>query len=313
MTKKRCLTGLLLLGLLFVAIFMMAANKEELSTPYAKPPYFLSVCTVFKNEAPYLKEWIEYHKLLGVQHFRLYNDGSTDNYLDVLSPYIASGDVNLIEWKKEPGNGVYAWINTIQTPAFFDSITQLRDKTKWLAIIDVDEFILPTAHPDIVSFLKKYDQYAGILINWQCFGTSHLMDIPPDKLMIEVLTLKAGENTELNYPVKSIVKPEFIDTSTIAWAPHTWTFLPPHKATYINGKEFVFGNIDIDEIRINHYVHRSETYFWNEKIPKKNRMEGYKCPAAYVHNWHASCNAIEDKSIFPWVPALRKKVISERL
>ncbi|KIC71464.1 hypothetical protein DB44_DM00010, partial [Candidatus Protochlamydia amoebophila] len=31
--------------------------------------YDLSVCAIFKNEAPYLKEWIEYHRLIGVKHF----------------------------------------------------------------------------------------------------------------------------------------------------------------------------------------------------------------------------------------------------
>lgn len=26
----------------------------------------LAVCAMFKNEAPYLEEWLQYHKLLGV-------------------------------------------------------------------------------------------------------------------------------------------------------------------------------------------------------------------------------------------------------
>lgn len=33
--------------------------------------YYLSVCAIFKNEGPILKEWIEYHLLVGVDHFFL--------------------------------------------------------------------------------------------------------------------------------------------------------------------------------------------------------------------------------------------------
>jgi len=30
-------------------------------------PYTLAIAAIFKDEAPYLKEWIEYHKLVGVE------------------------------------------------------------------------------------------------------------------------------------------------------------------------------------------------------------------------------------------------------
>jgi hypothetical protein len=39
----------------------------------------LTICAMFKNEAPWLKEWITYdQKVLGVDHFYLYNNDSTD-------------------------------------------------------------------------------------------------------------------------------------------------------------------------------------------------------------------------------------------
>ena len=48
---------------------------------------------MFRNEAAYLKEWIEYHHLAGVEHFWLYNNNSTDQWQDVLQPYIDWGIV----------------------------------------------------------------------------------------------------------------------------------------------------------------------------------------------------------------------------
>ena len=60
--------------------------------------YELSIGAIFQNEAPYLKEWIEFHKLVGVEHFYLFNNCSTDDYLAILQPYIESGEVDLFQW-----------------------------------------------------------------------------------------------------------------------------------------------------------------------------------------------------------------------
>ena len=53
-----------------------------------KMKYQVSLCLIFKNEAPFLKEWLDYHLTIGVSHFYLYNNNSDDNYLDVIKPYI---------------------------------------------------------------------------------------------------------------------------------------------------------------------------------------------------------------------------------
>ncbi|WP_369598480.1 glycosyltransferase family 2 protein, partial [uncultured Muribaculum sp.] len=40
----------------------------------------VSLCLIFKDEEPYLKEWIDYHILIGVDHFYLYNNNSSDRF-----------------------------------------------------------------------------------------------------------------------------------------------------------------------------------------------------------------------------------------
>jgi len=51
-----------------------------------EPAHFLSICTIFKNEARYLREWIEFHRLVGVDHFYLYENRSEDDFAPVLAP-----------------------------------------------------------------------------------------------------------------------------------------------------------------------------------------------------------------------------------
>ena len=54
--------------------------------------YNLAMVTVLQNEAPFLPEWLEYHMLytVGVEHFYLYDDGSTDELAATLAPYVAA-------------------------------------------------------------------------------------------------------------------------------------------------------------------------------------------------------------------------------
>ena len=52
---------------------------------------YLSVCAIYKNEARYLAEWLEFHLLAGVEHFFLYNNNSTDDHREVLAPYLRAG------------------------------------------------------------------------------------------------------------------------------------------------------------------------------------------------------------------------------
>ena len=60
--------------------------------------YELAIGAIFRDEAPYLKEWIEFHKLVGCEHFYLYNNASTDNFYEIQESYIANGEVDLIDW-----------------------------------------------------------------------------------------------------------------------------------------------------------------------------------------------------------------------
>ena len=95
--------------------------------------YTISICGIFKNEAPYLKEWIEYHLLIGIDHFYLYNNNSEDDYKSILQPYIKKGLITLTEWPDIPG----------QISAYKHWYENYRHETKWCTFLDLDEFLCP--------------------------------------------------------------------------------------------------------------------------------------------------------------------------
>lgn len=78
---KYCITVMQYIGYkVLKTIFRKKASDDK--------KYYVSICGIFKDEAFYLKEWIEYHKKAGVDHIYLYNNNSTDNYLTIIKPYL---------------------------------------------------------------------------------------------------------------------------------------------------------------------------------------------------------------------------------
>jgi hypothetical protein len=253
---------------------------------------------IFQDEAPYLKEWIEFHKLLGVDHFYLYNNNSKDNYIEVLKPYIKSHVVELIEWS-QVATHVAEW-DQIQIAAYNDGFERAKSKTKWLAILDSDEFLFPTSENNLPKFLKKYEKregIGGILVSWVCFGTSWVEKIPDDKLLIETLTLCVASGSD---HFKSIFMPKKVSH---VCSPHYVIYKEGYRHCTPNGGMPPF--IEIEKIRINHYWSRDEWYLDHVKIPR--RVLWGTDPATSQQWGHAS-NIDDDTTILRFVEPLRKRM-----
>ncbi|MFZ1054241.1 MAG: glycosyltransferase family 92 protein, partial [Opitutaceae bacterium] len=64
-----------------------------------EPRRELVACAALRNEGRYLREWIEFHKLAGVEHFYLYDQGSSDGTRRVAAEYAARGEATSIRWR----------------------------------------------------------------------------------------------------------------------------------------------------------------------------------------------------------------------
>ncbi len=135
--------------------------------------YNLSVCATFSDEAPYLEEWIEYHKMLGVDHFYLYNTGAYSKARRVLAPYIANQTVTLTRWhapvKEDDQGEPYLWSLITQIPAYENVKLVSAHETKWLVFLNVDEFLVPLQEKKLTSLLEKYDDHPGITLSSDYF------------------------------------------------------------------------------------------------------------------------------------------------
>lgn len=275
--------------------------------------YELSVATIFNNDAPWLKEWIEYHKIVGVDHFYLYNNGSTDNFEEVLKPYIKEGSVTLLDWEYGPEGGeTYAWVHSTQIPCYNHAVKMTRLKTRWLAIIDTDEFLVPLEHDNMKDFLKKYEKQGAVFLNWVCYGTSNIWDIPSDKLMIETLVWRSHMDDECNKQGKTIMQPRHV---TEVVMPHYCACQNKFPLTHTDGSNYNYAKTScFSGAVINHYHTRTLTFFWNEKIPRKLRMDNMPVTPARLNAMLNVGNKVLDQNgpIQKYVPRLRKKVLSHK-
>ena len=124
----------------------------------------IAVCAIFKDEAPYLLEWLAFHRMIGVDLFVLYDNGSSDGGSDLIRASSFARNVTLIDWPDRPGQlSAYNHFRVNHAPRF-----------TWVAFIDIDEFIMPLAGSSIRDILMRpaYAPYAQILLQWLVFGPS---------------------------------------------------------------------------------------------------------------------------------------------
>jgi hypothetical protein len=247
-------------------LFLLTINTLSLFS------YELGIVTLFRNEANYLKEWIEYHHMLGVDHFLLYNDRSSDNWEEVLKPYIESNLVEVFEWHKDEKTPLFP---TWQIMAYKDGLRKSRGNTKWLAFIDVDEFILPKKSATILECLDQFFPTAsGIYMCWRNFGTGGVY-LNPGEPILTRLTACSDLFHPRNASGKSIVKVEDVWINQV-WSPHQLVLYA--NAQYYNGSgqplSFVGTDLQINPshtselIQVNHYVMRDENFYQDVRMPK---------------------------------------------
>ncbi len=153
--------------------------------------YTLSVGTIFKNEAHAIKEWLEHYILHGVEHFYMINDGSTDNFMDILQPYIDKNIVTLFHSNWEH-------IKYRQSLQYNHYILPLAKKeTKWLLMIDLDEFVWSPRDINISRLLTQYcNQLAQITVINTIYGSNGHIEQP--KSIVAGFTKRAAEEPTIS-------------------------------------------------------------------------------------------------------------------
>ena len=165
---------------------------------------YLAACTIYRNDAAYLAEWIEFHRLVGVERFFLYDNGSTDDHREALGGYLAEGVATVHEWST-PFLGHNGRPRAIMT-AFEHCVSAHRQDARWIAFLDVDEFLFAPEGMPLPEVLRDYEEFPGVVVNRAEFGSSgHVTK--PEGLVVESYVHRRPVRPDDESPHKSIVDP----------------------------------------------------------------------------------------------------------
>ena len=266
----------------------------------------VAVCAVFRDEGDYLLEWIEYHRLVGVSHFYLYNNCSADQYWEILRPYVEKGIVELFDvpYDSYGSNDGAASHNVVQVRCYNHAIKLSRKNNTWLAIIDADEFICPVVDKTIQVALKRYGNIDSLVVYWQMYGTSNVWDLKPNELLIEKLTMKAPNNGDTPL-FKSIVRPKTARCVDPHWTTVSGDQLIPNGQRFHHG--IPFSSLPVDIIRINHYTNRTESFYHLFKKHRRARWGDRPSPEEERSRLDTN-NAVSDPVMMQFVPELKNRL-----
>ena len=202
--------------------------------------YYLSICAIARNESLYLEEWIKYHTGIGVEHFYIYNNESTDT-----TSMIAKSFKN-VTLKNFPGQ-------RSQAPAYLNCLNVFKNESRYIAFIDIDEFLVPKETLSLPAILKNYEEYPALCAHWRFFGSNGELNYT-NKPVVERFT-KCEKAIDRH--VKSIVDP-----MRTSWIVTVHKFIHPTPAVDEHFNKIADTDsrpepATADIIQVNHYVTKS--------------------------------------------------------
>ena len=242
------------------AILHSVAEPKHRSPPDppVRKPHVMCICTMVRNQARFLREWVMYHARIGVERWFIYDNNSVDNIEKVLES-LQAGKFNV---SRHP----WPWIKT-QEAGFAHCSLLARDSCEWVGFIDVDEFLHLPAGVSLYDVVwNQSSTIAELRISCYNFGPSGLTSVPAKGVAV-------GYTCRLTAPErhKSMIRPEALNSTLINVV---------HHFHLRNGFDFL--NVDRGVMVINHYKYQVWEVF-KEKF--------YRRVAAYVADWQDDENA----------------------
>ncbi|MCR8547127.1 glycosyltransferase family 2 protein [Salipiger sp. P9] len=118
-----------------------------------------------KNEAPYILEWVAYHRAIGIDNFLIYTNGCEDGTTQLLNRLDEIGVLSHRSNDDWTGNSPqqHALDNALKEPVI--------ENADWIIHIDVDEFInVRCGNGTLDDFLARVPDATNVAMTWRLFG-----------------------------------------------------------------------------------------------------------------------------------------------
>jgi hypothetical protein len=260
--------------------------------------HHLVIAAIFKNENPYLREWLEYHRLVGVDHFYLYDNDCGEEALALLAPYESAGLVTRHPWIHYDGTKhdrpTRFGGQDKNHLAFNHAARHHRRECEWLMKIDVDEFLVPLEGDAIPPLLARYDRrrIKGIQVPRINFGHSGHRDRPKGLVIESYLEREAAVSDH-----KDIANTDFLTDNDWMNSAHRWGY------RWLSGGRLVRPR-DVQGMRVHHYYTKS----LEESRSRQNMMRTRPVTEAEWERQNAHLNAVHDETMLRFAAEVRRRV-----
>ena len=228
----------------------------------------LGMLAIMRAEDKFICEWICYYKLMGVEHFYLYDNGNYEKSREILAPFIEEGSVTLIPFPELKGLGYNGSEKNkeqcMQYLAYGDFLIRYMHNVEWVIKVDIDEFVYPkqeSGFNTIAEYIDSILDVGNIRIPSYFFGASGHDDAPED-----IVTASYDKRLAEPTTYKPMARSNCIIRQNYSTA-HDFN-------VKITNKKNLF---EEDVLVLNHYYTKSKEDFIN-KVKNYNNgyMDGFK-------------------------------------
>lgn len=251
--------------------------------------YYCSVCLIIKNDHDYIREWIDYYRLIGVDHFYIADNNSSPPLREILSDYIEHG---IITYTYDTRVGPQGYV-------YNECLRNYGDQNKWIAFFDSDEFLLLKQHDSIRDFLVNYEEFGAVSIPWYLFGSNG--HVEKQKSILPSYTTRHPESS----CYKTIVQPKAVIHFSVH---HVDEFQPGYYAVdpALNRVEGAITQHQVSDVaQLNHYFLRSLRDY-EEKIARGPSAGTTNRTMEEFHHVNQWCN-VQDTTIIERIAYLQAK------
>ncbi|KAI4350572.1 hypothetical protein L6164_005019 [Bauhinia variegata] len=279
---------------IFPSIARPAGFRLDLN-PKARKKHRMCVCSMLRNQARFVKEWVIYHTRIGVQRWFIYDNNSDDDINDVIES-LQGDNYNITRH-------VWPWIKT-QEAGFAHCALRARDVCKWIGFIDVDEFFNVRIRRGLQYVIRNHSRLKNVgEIRTPCysFGPSGLKKVPRQGVMVGYTCRLTTRERH-----KSIVRPEALNSTLINVVHH-----------FHLKQGFVTVDVDSKVMMINHYKYQVWEVFkekfrmrvatfvadWKEElnVGSNDRVPGLGNRAIEPPDWSSRFCEVRDVALRKWV------------
>lgn len=165
----------------------------------------LAICAIMRNEERHIGDWLRFHAVAGVRNFYLYDNLSTDGTV-VAARKVSGIRMTILPWKLNGTASNPEMVIPQQIMAYCHAICTFGGAHRWMAFIDIDEYLVPRKNRSLLDALAPLEAFSNISLPWMMFGTnSH--EAPPKEAAPFAYTSRASAQDGVLLNFKCIMDP----------------------------------------------------------------------------------------------------------